>query len=213
MIGKPLKSDHNFISKILMKEKIIAIDIDDVLANTVSSLLRKYNYTLNGNPIRFEDITEYNFWNIKKFNLTQRKALTLLIKHFIWSWIFKKIEPIPWAKEKILELKNKWYKLFIITARHPLLKLTTKLRLRRYFRWCFDGTIFAWFLNKNAKKKSDICKNIWASVMIEDNLENAIECANIWLNVFLFDRPRNWAFDPKKHKGIIKVKSRDDINI
>lgn len=196
-----------------MKEKVIAIDIDDVLANTITSLLRKYNYNFNGIHIKFEDITEYKFWNIKKFNLTQRKVLTLLVKHFLWSWIFNKIEPIPWAKEKILELKEKWYKLFIITARYPLLKLTTKLRLRKHFRWCFDGVIFAWFLNKNAKKKSDICKNIWASVMIEDNLENAIECANIWLNVFLFDRPRNWDFDPKKNKGITKVKSRDEINL
>ena len=77
----------------------------------------------------------------------------------------------------------------------------------------FDGVKFADFFTKWATKKSIICKKLWAKIMVEDNLENAVDCASAWMKVFLIDRPWNQDYDKKKHKWIIKVSGWNEIKI
>jgi len=174
-----------------MSEKIIAVDIDEVLAETLRSILEKNNYMRKWNKVEWDDLINYNLWEIEKLWITKNWALWLFIKFQLWSWLLNRIKPVKWAREKILELKSKWYKLYAVTARWNLVKLSTKLWLKRYFPDCFQSIVYANFFTSRARKKSDICREIWASIIIEDNLETCIDCASKWFKCYMFDKPRN----------------------
>jgi uncharacterized HAD superfamily protein len=141
--------------------------------------------------VKFEDLTDYNVWDISKLWLTKRQAISIFVRWQLWSGLFNKIEPVQWAKKNILAMKEKWYKFYAITARLTIVKPDTILWLNKHFYWCFEKVIFANFFTRWEKKKSDICKEIWASVIIEDNLETCRDCANQWIKCYLFDKPRN----------------------
>ena len=68
--------------------------------------------------------------------------------------------------------------LYAVTARLSWMKLATKLWLKRNFPNCFDKVIFANFFTSRARKKSDICKDLCAKIIIDDNLDTCIDCAN-----------------------------------
>ena len=174
-----------------MSWKIIAVDIDEVLSETIKGMLLKHDNSWKWRKVYREDLTDYNIWNIKKLWLTQRQAILLFARFQFLSWVFNKINPISWAKEKIQMLKSKWYKFYAVTARLSLLKISTRLRLKRYFKYCFEWIVFADFFTSRERKKSAICKDIWASIIIEDNLNTCIDCANNWIKCFLLDKPWN----------------------
>lgn len=194
-----------------MGEKIIAVDIDEVLSETLKCMLLKHGNLWRWRELYREDLTDYNIWNIEKLWLTQRQAILLFARCQFLSWILNKIDPVSWAKEKILELKSKWFKIIAVTARLIRVKLSTRLWLKRYFPNCFDEIAFAEFFTSRERKKSDICKEIWASIIFEDNLETCIDCANNWIKCYLFDKP--WNQCDSLPDWITRVYSWDEIEL
>lgn len=174
-----------------MNGKIVAVDIDEVLSETLKSMLKKHKYIIKHRKVEWEELSNYNIWEIEDLWLSKNEAIAMFAQFQLWSGLFNKIEPVQWAKKNILTLKEKWYKFYAITARLTVLKPTTLLRLNKHFYWCFEKVIFANFFTKWEKKKSDICREIWASVIIEDNLETCIDCSKQWIKCYLFDKPRN----------------------
>jgi 5'(3')-deoxyribonucleotidase len=49
-----------------MNDKIVAVDIDEVLSETMKYILNKYKNEINGQTVKFEDLTDYNVWDISK---------------------------------------------------------------------------------------------------------------------------------------------------
>ena len=49
--------------------------------------------------------------------------------------------------------------------------------------------------------------------MVEDNLEYAIELADAGIKTYLLDKPWNKKYQNGMHPNIIKVSSRDEIDI
>ncbi len=194
-----------------MGEKIIAIDVDEVLAETIRSMLEKYNYTWKWKKVERENLTSYNLREIPELWMTKNFALWMFVKFQMWSWLSKKIKPVKWAVEKILKLKEKWYKLFAVTARLSWMRFSTKLWLKRHFPNCFEWVVFANFFTNRARKKSEICKDIWASIIIEDNLETCKDCAENWIRCFLLDKP--WNQCEKLQDGIMRVFSWNEIEL
>ena len=194
-----------------MTEKIIAVDIDEVLSETIKSMLKKHKNMFNNHKVEREALVDYNVWNIESLWLTQYQAIKMFATFQLWSGIFNKIEPVQWAKENIEIFKNKWYKFYAVTARLSPLKLDTLLWLHKNYRWCFEKVIFANFFTKWEKKKSDICKEIWAETIIEDNLETCIDCAKNWIKCFLLDKP--WNQSDKLESWITRVFSWNEINL
>ena len=47
-----------------MNNKIIAVDIDEVLSETLKSMLKKHKYIVNNRKIAWEDLINYNIWDI-----------------------------------------------------------------------------------------------------------------------------------------------------
>jgi uncharacterized HAD superfamily protein len=181
------------------------------LAETIQSMLKKRNYIWKWKKVAWEDLNTYNLWEIKKLWITKNWALWMFVKFQLWSWLTKKIKPVKWARGKLLELKKKWYRLYAVTARLSWLRLSTKLWLKRHFPDCFEHIVFANFFTNRARKKSEICKEIWASIIIEDNLETCIDCVNQWIKCFLLDKPRNQS--NKLNENIKRVYSWSEIDL
>ena len=196
-----------------MVNKIIAVDLDDTLWDTIRWLLKYSHWKIWWIDISFKELNTTNLWEIKKLNITMNKSLWLYMWFLMWVWIWNHIDLISWAKQKLFEFKKKWYDLHIVTARHKSLRLSTWIWLYRYYKNIFSSVNYSNFLTSTAMKKSEICKKLWANIIIEDNLENAIDCANEWIKVYLLDNPWNQDYDRKKHKWIIKVKNWNEINI
>ena len=194
-----------------MCEKIIAIDVDEVLAETIQSMLKKQNYTWKWKKVNREDLNTYNLWEIEKLWITKNRALWMFVKFQLWSWLTKKIKPVEWAREKLLELREKWFKLYAVTARLSWLRISTKLWLKRNFPDYFEHIVFANFFTSRARKKSEICKEIWASIIIEDNLETCNDCVSQWIKCFLLDKPRNQC--DKLNENIKRVYSWGEIDL
>ncbi len=194
-----------------MSEKIIAVDVDEVLAETIKSMLEKHNYTRKWKKVKWDDLINYNLWEIPDLGLSKNSALWMFVKFQLWSGLSKKIRPVDWALNKLLELKEKWYLLYAVTARLSWMKLSTKLWLKKNFPNCFDKVVFANFFTSRARKKSEICKEIWASIIIEDNLETCNDCVSQWIKCFLLDKPRNQC--DKLNENIKRVYSWGEINL
>ena len=56
-------------------EKIIGVDLDEILSETVETMLKSNNNIINGIPIYKEDISDYYIFNIKKYKISQEDAV------------------------------------------------------------------------------------------------------------------------------------------
>lgn len=54
---------------IIMNNKIIAVDLDEVLSETIDQVLEVNNYQVNGMKITKEDVSSYYFHEIERLNL------------------------------------------------------------------------------------------------------------------------------------------------
>jgi len=194
-------------------EKIIAIDLDEVVAELIEWALKFNNFQINWKPATKEDIEDYYIENMKKYWLDRQGA----IDRFYWfvhsEWMHD-IGITPWAKTKILQLKTKWYLLYILTARREERTDITKARLNKNIPGVFDdkNIIFANHFTDKSRSKWDICNEIWATIMIEDNLDYARELSTKWVTTYLLRKPRNKQYDNSDPK-IIHVDWRNDINL
>jgi uncharacterized HAD superfamily protein len=193
--------------------KIIAVDLDEILAETARALLKRKKNRINWKRINWNELSSYNLWEIEKLEISKQKSVEIFLWFLVGAGLWNKIDPVVGAKTKLKEFKKRWYKLHVVTARHFLLRFATWIWLYLNYKHIFDSVEFANFFTRFSTKKSEICKKLWADIIIEDNLENAIECANEWIKVYLIDKPWNQAYDKKKHKWIIKVNSWSEIEI
>lgn len=122
-----------------------------------------------------------------------------------------KIPVVPGAREKLLELKNAWYKLIVVTARiEELFWDYTKKWIEKYFPWIFDEIVFADHFHEKHKEKSELCYDYWIEIMVEDNYDYAIELAENGIKTYLLEKPWN-TWQEVNHENIIRVKSWDEI--
>lgn len=193
-------------------QKTIAVDLDEVLSETINQVLEVNNYEVNGMKIVKEDVSSYYLHEIERLNLSIEDSVGLFDK--LWNSDKKwEVKPIEWALEKLNELKSEWYKFMIITARRDFLKEYTEERVKKNYPWIFDEIVFTNHYSENAVPKSEICKQKWVEIMIEDNLDYAIDMANIGVQIYLIDKPRNKQYNPEIHKWIMKVYGWNEINI
>lgn len=194
-------------------QKIIAIDLDETLAELVEGSLAFHNFQIKGIPLTKNDIEDYYIHNIKKLWLTKQDTDEWFYS-FIYSDAMHDIKIIPWAKEKLEEFKNKGYQLYILTARIDKITDLTKKRIDKNIPGIFSQTniIFANYHTEKARPKREICKEIGANIMIEDNLQFAEELASKGITTYLLKKPRN-----KQYKNtnplIISVNWRDEIHL
>lgn len=62
-------------SKISIMQKIIGVDLDEVLSETIDGVLKFHKYQINGIEAHKEDISDYYIFNIEKYKLTKEDAI------------------------------------------------------------------------------------------------------------------------------------------
>ena len=186
----------------------IWVDCDEVLSETIDELLKLS--PLKEKWIKKSDIDSYELCEVKKLWMTLEDAISLFFWFFESSEYYK-TQPVSWAYEKLYEWKQAGHKLFVVTARKKPHEEQTRKRVETHFPWIFSGYLFMWQHTENEIPKSQLCKDKWIQVLIDDNVWNIQDLNNVWIPWFLLDKPRNqWVEDSEL---LNRVYSRDEIDL
>jgi 5'(3')-deoxyribonucleotidase len=173
-----------------MRKQIIAIDIDDVLADSTDALRRVVNERLGVN-LKPEDyhIQNEDYWN---------HYVTVWKSHGLEGKItLDDLEPMMVASQshvfphnqalKTLQNLKKRYELIIVTSRPPSWRPATEKWLGEHFPNIFGRILFT-RESKDSKhtSKGEICANNNVDWLIDDNVEHAQSAADMGIEVILF---------------------------
>lgn len=191
----------------------IGVDLDETLAATFALGLEYYHdHWLLGEVKDFSEITEHNFADIPNTGITQA------INDSCWDAFesSKKVMealPIPGSQEGIDMLLKQQKELWIITARRSDTKRkeNTYRWLETYFPrfqpshvYFTDGDTMA------AIPKSQICRDLGITLLIDDNMENAIDAVTHGITCILPEKP--WNREKKYvHPLLYRVKNWKEI--
>jgi uncharacterized HAD superfamily protein len=182
----------------------IVVDIDEILADTLHKLIAHDNKKLKCNH-KWEEFNTYKLWKV--WNCTREESV-VRVNDFFESENFSKITPVEGSQKGIEQLSRKC-KLHLVTGRTDQQDIQTKEFINKYFPNKFASIEFtSHYYKETPTKKSEVCKKLNAKIIIEDDLEHAIDCANQGIKVILLNRP--WNQHPN-HENIIRVNSWDEI--
>lgn len=163
----------------------VAVDVDEVLGRFV--------YTLNefckeryGMAYGVTDYWVYEFAKI--WNCSQERSNHIVHEFFKSQHFNDGIPVIPGAYDALSRLAVS-HELVVVTSRQHVIQDVTLNWIDRHYRGLFQEVYFGnhFALEGTSRKKSDICRAIGASVLIDDNPAYARECAAAGINVLLYD--------------------------
>lgn len=186
---------------------IIAIDLDDTLADSLTSFIEFHNENYK-TLIKFNDFTAYTLNEI--IGLPREEEMKRL-EAFDNSKYYDKIKPIKGAVEAISELSKK-HKIIIITSRPEKFERKTRNWVEKNFHGIKEIFFIRKVYHETARNKAEICKEIGAKLLIDDNLDNVLDCEKAGIQAILIDYPWNQYNPPGKL--IKRVKSwKEMINV
>lgn len=192
-----------------VSKKIIAVDIDEVLADFIAYFVEYHNLTYQTSYTK-DKIFSFHLHEV--FEVSKDEITERMIK-FSEERHNAKITLVPGAKEGIDELLKKGYELHLVTSRPEAIKPQTEEWIKKHFPGKFTDLHHAFNPNIHPKgskmKKWEICKEISAGLLIEDFLPNALGCAENGIKVLLMDAPWNQVEDLPE--GVVRVKSWKEI--
>ncbi len=166
----------------------IAIDIDEVLADTLSTFLNYYN-TVYGTKFKRQDFYTYNWWEVMG---TSAQEVVAEFARFMKTDWGKKIPPLPGAQAGVQEL-SKQHQLSVITSRPDEYGDITHQWLNKNFGHKFKGVYFTdeFVKDSNNETKGEICHQVGIDLIIEDVYQIALDCHRQQIKVILMDAPWN----------------------
>lgn len=192
--------------------KHIGIDIDDVLADTArvvfahAQTIRPYLSSFS-----YDSISHHDWWNIPEFHLSRDEAIQC------WQ-SFGSVNPedaaiplFPDSTDAITTLRAAGYTLYAVTGRSKKTReASTRAWIDRHFPGVFEDIIFTGYLEAGRANKSETCKIFDIGLMIEDNLDFALELAENGIATYVLERP--WNRDrPEQSPYIHRVKDWNEI--
>jgi len=186
-----------------MQKERLGLDLDEVLADIINPLVIYFNEYYKTNFKR-NQLVKYHLeetWNIKTSECNER------VHEFYASEEFKKIKPIRGAIKGV-DYLSKTKELHIITARPDETIEETNRWINEVFPGKFAGIHFGNHYSikeRIPKKKSEICKELKITKIMEDTLHNAMDCANNGIEVLLLNQP--WNKSEINHEKIKRVYS------
>lgn len=181
-----------------MSRDTIAIDIDEVLGAFLESLCLHINVlgfegsvTSSGSTASAtsskmwtpEDFSSYHFndaWNIDE---TSAHAT---MTRFFSSSHFAEIKPLFGAKEVLLKHKQH-FRFVVVTSRNSNLGDQTREWLNKHFDGCFEDVMFGSAYGPGLRRtKSEMCKEINAIMLVDDNPHYAAEASPVLKTSVLF---------------------------
>lgn len=188
--------------------KPIAIDIDEVTADFISYFIYFHNlmYKTQMSRDKMEDYYLHEAFDVEKEEMWIRFA------EFRAFHLLERVVPVKGAIEGIKRLIKMGYKPHFVTARPQEIEKETKAWFKIHFK---EKNFPIYFTHSSSgirpqkKKKSQICKEIGAKILIDDHLSNALDCAENGILVYMLDTP--WNKRDSLPSNIIRVKSWKEI--
>lgn len=167
----------------------IAVDLDEVVADLLSNLILFHN-NVYGTNLKRSDFFSYHYeevWGGSKDEAVQK------VREFIKSDYFLNILPVHGAYEALLHLKKLGHKLFIVTGREDYTKEITQAWIQKHFPNIFSGIYHtnAYVNGIKRIKKSVVCSQLEALVIIDDDMMHITDCLESGIKVIVFDNPWN----------------------
>ncbi|KAK9791360.1 hypothetical protein WJX73_008658 [Symbiochloris irregularis] len=163
----------------------VAVDVDEVLGRFLHSL-NQFALEEYGLDFDLADYHEYNFAKIWK--TTQDESNTIVHQFFKSRHFAFGILPIPGALASLQRLGREC-DLVVVTSRQHCIRQQTLHWIQQHFPQVFTDVQFGnhWALQGSSRKKSEICRDLGAHVLIDDNPIYAMECAEAGMQVLLYD--------------------------
>jgi 5'(3')-deoxyribonucleotidase len=167
----------------------IAIDVDDVLANSSEALRLVVNERLNVNLSPEDYRLEGEYWTYYKTvwernGLADRISLSDLEPMMIENQAH--VAPHDDAPRVLTHLAKK-YKLVVVTSRSPSWRPATEAWLNAHFPHIFGEILFTRKSEGSEHlSKGQLCRRAGAAWLIDDNVEHARSALDQGLKVVLF---------------------------
>ncbi len=185
--------------------KVIAVDIDEVLADFLSYFVYFHNLMYK---------TKANKQDMKKYYLHEvfqvdREEMHIRYMEFKTFHLLERLKPVKGAKSGIEKLIALGFTPHLVTARPQIIEKETRKWLDIHFKGLSMPIHFTHNLDGKQRKKSEICAGIGAKFLIDDHIDNALDCAKNGIVVYLIDAP--WNQVDHLPQNIIRVKSWKEI--
>lgn len=166
-----------------MKKPILAVDVDEVLYPFTEEFFKYYNQRY-GTSLSSVDLKSSEYEETLGLSIpetTKRIAQFLAKSHQINP------KPLQESQEAISKL-SKLFDIYVVTARDSRFEDKTILWLDRYFKDMFiDVHSIGYRINyKERASKATVCKQIKAKYIIDDSLENILDCSAEGIKGLLF---------------------------
>lgn len=174
---------------------LIAVDIDQVLADTLKIYLQYHN-TKYFTRFAEEDCHSLNWWEV--FGISEEEFMSDYEKFMEEGWNAK-IKPVIGSQKGVDALSAK-HKLIAITARPTIIAPSTERWMKMYYPGKFQKVYYTrrTLLAAEVESKHDICIKTGADMLIDDSYEYAKKCADNGLKTLLYTWPwnRNYKLPP-----------------
>lgn len=183
-------------------KQTIAIDIDDVLANS-TELMR-----VTANQLMGLDLQQHHYavtgpyWSyyqhvLEQNGITDKKVQKDMFEY--WMTIHGRADPIDGAVEALTKLSQR-FNVILVTSRNPNIRADTQDWLKAHFGGLYqDLHMLGHFkIIDNPKTKGEACAEIGAKWLIDDNPEHCLSAIEHGTEAVLFGE-YGWHFDAPEH--------------
>ena len=211
-------------SELPFGDLIVAVDVDEVLGRFLESL-NEYVLCAAEFGQRVFSVEDYFVYEFAKVWNCSPSESNRIVHEFFDSRHFRDgIAPIPGALDSLQRIKETNVSLNVVTSRQHVIQEPTMDWLSEHYEGVFDGVYFGnhFSLTGTSKRKSELCKEIGAGVLIDDNVSYALECADAGIEVLLFDWNGQYPWSkqfagaasaPEAHPLITRVTSWEQVEI
>lgn len=174
----------------MIKKKVIAVDVDDVLADENGAVIEfmNENYKLGLSPSDYDVVHPYwGFWE-RVWGVSDEEG-AIMHEHYVKSGVKRHLGVKPGAIEAITRLR-KDYELVVITARTDVVIDLTHEWLETHFPKAFKSVEFVvvWSGGDQKASKADIARSLNAEYLIDDNADHCRAADELGIKALLFGK-------------------------
>lgn len=183
----------------------IGIDLDEVLADTLSAFVRYHN-GVYGTVFKRDDFSSYRFSEV--IGGTEA-GVYREFEDFCRSPFNGHLQPVMGAQKAVQQL-SRLHELILVTSRSASVEKETAAWIHRYFPHHFSEIYFTnHYLPEKKTTKASVCEAQRIDVLIEDQLKYALECSSLKRKILLLDYP--WNRSTNLPANIYRVRSWEEI--
>ncbi|PID84469.1 hypothetical protein CSB09_00920 [Candidatus Gracilibacteria bacterium] len=176
--------------QILENHQTIAVDCDEVLAELIDSAIMHSTGRLAKLLSSREQITDYYIKNVFQ-EISWEEIGDFFLGPMEKDKEMLALPTVDGAFDALSKLKKQSKELFVITARPYFVEEYTRKYIQKHFPDIFCDIHFASHFTEHQRNKSEICKEIGATVLIDDSMDFALDCAKGGIETLLLEKPWN----------------------